>query len=418
MYAKDHVEKCYIFEPEMLGHWITKSPVRHFFSLSISNKPESCNVMQASCAYFDGNESGTFLRYANLTTLKYSVSKKEIEYELPTFIHSAITKSDKYVKAVGKSLKLRWNKGAWQCDELVMQINGSNMGTFVKTPATSAADYPATEQTYKQLPRTDMMVLGVPYMADGNVEIKMSGNTVTVTHDDESASGSIELSGLSPDDYQLIKVKDAKMLKLLQGIKTTTYNSMVYNRAVVDVLGTVTLSYKITMVLPSGKQKPLLNSVKIPSQLIQAFFTKTPPPKRADKSINIENYGVDVSDLMNVPLGKTTLKQVLVAAPDGNLKSVRIDLLRIEFLTNSFVMPVKQGNRIFLKIRSEDSKLKDLETLRTPWNLFVPAKVGTYVPLQIKSGSFKIGSRPTFDFLAPQVSSAGEVSAPLRFGPA
>lgn len=443
-YKKDQEVKCYFFEDtKILGTWITKAKASgHFFMITIAISEVKCNVLEATCSYFNGDEGGVLTESMSLNTGDSSVvyvkdPKTQITYTLPSQVQRQMVRSNpKFKSPIGNDIVLDWAPGGyWTCTGLAMK-DDMNFGTFKKGGLMT--DAPTVAKTYKNVNNTDVQVSGannLKFIADKATSIAMDfkSSQATVTVDKESATSALETSGLGANDYQLLKI-DSAMLALLNKLTVSQYTIPKYNAALLDAISKAQVHYT------GDSPKPYQFWANATFSLGRSFGLTLPPPLNPDGSIDISKWtspdmtnaivagsksgprggrnsymAMDEKSLRSAPQG--TLREVKVLGPKtydpGARKTYQKLWFTAEFkVTVPGVQLVKTGSTIHAKLDAKywSDKLGGMKTEKLASISKIPQTAGTYVPIQLQNqGSFKVGSRPTFDLLpAPS----------LRFMPA
>ena len=421
-YKKDQEVKCPFFEDTkgILGTWITKAKASgHFFMITIAISEVKCNVLEATCSYFNGDEGGVLTESMSLNTGDSSVvyvkdPKTQITYTLPHEVKTVMVGSKKFKSPIGDDIVLDWAPGGWTCAGLAMK-DDTNFGTFKK--GGHVTDAPTVAKTYTNVSNPDERITtdmkGLPskdFIADKDTSIAMNFKDtkpkVTVTVDGESATSNLKVSGLSADDYQLLEI-DSGMLALLNKVTVSKYAIPKYNATILKTIQGAKFGVKMV-----AKKK----DVGTTPFSLGAFSGFTfPPLLNPDGSIDITKWkSADMGKTLSQVWYKNKMSMGLPAplaafqgldyqssfnaAPQGPLK-MALEAFHIEY---DFVMPpglqlIKTGSKLVVQFDTKHwSTFEDMKAGK----LNIPQEAGTYVPIQLTNqGSFKVGSRPTFDLL-------------------
>ena len=429
-YNKDEEVPCHLFDTKILGTWVTKNKTSgHFFSITIKVDTKACNSLMATCSFFNGDEGGVLAESTSLNSMDSSVvyvkdPKTQITYTLPSQVKTQMVESNpKFKSPIGNDIVLDWAPGGyWTCAGLAMK-DDTNFGTFKKGGLVT--DAPTTAKTYKNVNNPDERITtdmkGLPskdFIADTDTSIAMDFNSkqATVTVDKESATSDLKTSGLSADDYQQLKI-DSGMLALLNKATVSKYAISKYNATILNTIKGAEFAVK------GYAKKQHVGTTPFSLGAFSGFTF--PPLLNPDGSIDITKwksadmrktlsqiwYKNKMSLGLQGPLAKMSrvdYESVFNKAAQGPLK-MTLDGFQIDY---DFVMPpglqlVKTGSKLVVQLDTKHwSTYEDMKAGK----LNIPQNAGTYVPIQLTNqGSFKVGSRPTFDLLpAPS----------LRFMPA
>jgi len=447
-YKKDQEVKCYFFEDtKILGTWITKAKASgHFFMITIAISEVKCNVLEATCSYFNGDEGGVLTESMSLNTGDSSVvyvkePKTQITYTLPQQVRTQMVKSNpKFKSPIGDDIVLDWAPGGWTCTGLAMK-DDTNFGTFKKGGLVT--DAPTVTKTYKNVNNTDVKFSGannLKFKADKATSIAMDfkSKQATVTVDKESATSALETSGLGANDYQLLKI-DSGMLALLNKLTVSQYTIPKYNATLLDAISKTQVNYTSDVI--TATHRDFRDNIHVDRRRVKtvtfslgpSLGLRLPPTLNPDGSIDVSNWkSPDMTAVLSDGSRKTgdgLSVDSLKAAPDGQLKEVKMygpkflnpNTHKIDarlLVTGKFevtvpgVQLVKTGSTIHAKLDAKywSDKLGGMKAEKLASISKIPQTAGTYVPIQLQNqGSFKVGSRPTFDLLpAPS----------LRFMPA
>lgn len=444
-YKKDQEVKCYFFEDtKILGTWITKAKASgHFFMITIAISEVKCNVLEATCSYFNGDEGGVLTESMSLNTGDSSVvyvkdPKTQITYTLPLLVRKQMVKSKKFKSPIGDDIVLDWAPGGWTCAGLAMK-DDTNFGTFKKGGHVTNA--PTVAKTYTNVYNPDVKFSGannLKFIADKATSIAMDfkSKQATVTVDKESATSELKTSGLSANDYQLLKI-DSGMLALLNKLTVSQYTIPKYNATLLDAISKTQVNYTSDVI--TATHRDFRDNIHVDRRRVKtvtfslgsSLGLRLPPTLNPDGSIDVSNWkSPDMTAVLSDGSRKTIwLKKPrmddglsvdsLKAAPDGQLKEVKMygpkflnpNTRKIEaplLVTGKFevtvpgVQLVKTGSTIHAKLDAKywSDKLGGMKAEKLASISKIPPNAGTYVPIQLTNqGSFKVGSRPTFDLL-------------------
>ena len=445
-YKKDQEVKCHFFEDTkgILGTWITKAKASgHFFMITIAISEVKCNVLEATCSYFNGDEGGVLTESMSLNTGDSSVvyvkdPKTQITYTLPSLVRKQMVRSkSKFKSPIGDDIVLDWAPGGWTCAGLAMK-DDTNFGTFKKGGLVT--DAPTVAKTYTNVYNPDVKFSGannLKFKADKDTSIAMNFNSsqATVTVDGESATSDLKVSGLSADDYQLLKIDSGMLALLNKSYSVPMYNLSVMNAVSnaqvmmkVTVTGLIDVNKQFTLSLGPRLGLPTTVPLKTDGSIDESKWASPDMTAALGNAIQKSDHSDD-KNKRSVPLNKQQWLDLLKIAPQGQLKQLKtcFDIFHnpcksipnskyifnivVDFTYTPGVQLVKTGSSINAKLDAKywSDRLGDMN---------IPQEAGTYVPIQLTNqGSFKVGSRPTFDLLpAPSLRFMPE-SPSLRFMP-
>lgn len=406
-YKKDQEVKCHFFDNKILGTWITKAKASgHFFMITIAISEVKCNVLEATCSYFNGDEGGVLTESMSLNTGDSSVvyvkdPKTQITYTLPSQVQRQMVESNpKFRSPIGNDIVLDWAPGGyWTCTGLAMK-DDTNFGTFKKGGLVT--DAPTVAKTYTNV------VSPLTAQADQDVEITLSGNeaTVTVISDDDtktrtSATAPFVYSGLTSNDVQLIKM-DQKMRGLLRKITTKKQNIAAFNAGLLEM----TKNAKVVLRNKRTNAKTTLR----PPQLVWGHFGSTgfdeSPPLDASGSIDASGY----------PFWQTNGDRVKYSKEwelFSNSPGIKVQFDCFGACANPGTITRHQMQNVVVRIDTASQVFKDLEAnVKNKQWYFVP-DTGVVPLFLTDNSSFRVGSRPTFDLFAKTPDGGS-----LRFMPA